>query len=465
MSRLFLWLALLALSLGVVSAATVTGRVVDLDGKPIKGANVWLNLYPIGKTLDLLTDDKGNFADEGDLTFRQPDAFRSWVIAYAPGYALTRAQLNKNYNAVTLNALVTLNPGTTISGTVVAAEGKPLAGVPVYLHSYRDRENNFIGVPEEWRARFTVNSAADGSWTLPGIPLAGSVSLALNDNRYVHDEREITLVAGVKADSVRFTVRPGATVTGRVLSPEGAPATDALVYIQAQQAAPAGAIYATGKTAADGSYRFVGLSTCAYTIGAYSEKQMWIAEPMKDIPLLEGKQIAAPDLQTRTGAALEGMVVDAETGTPIPGVSVQLFHGKTIDNESKNNPALAEQLYLIARPIYDTSVHDKGRSDIEGLGSFTDISLRTITLAALLQKKADLDAMLAQLRALIKQHGNNCWMIVEPLFEAAGRVSPEFVCSLYESIDDQSKNVGLADAVTSMAQHDPEAAPAVAEDD
>ena len=35
----------------------------------------------------------------------------------------------------------------------------------------------------------------------------------------------------------------------------------------------------------------------------------------------------------------------------------------------------------------------------EGLGGFEDISLRTLTLAELLHKTADVDAMLAQLNA------------------------------------------------------------------
>ena len=39
-------------------------------------------------------------------------------------------------------------------------------------------------------------------------------------------------VAGEQPDAVHFTVRPGATVTGRVLTPEGAPAADARVVIQ-----------------------------------------------------------------------------------------------------------------------------------------------------------------------------------------------------------------------------------------
>ena len=78
--------------------------------------------------------------------------------------------------------VITLDPGTTLSGTVVDAQSKPLAGVALCL-----------GVPEEWRARFTVHSAADGSWTLPGVPLAREAEVALIDDRYVHEEREINL--------------------------------------------------------------------------------------------------------------------------------------------------------------------------------------------------------------------------------------------------------------------------------
>ena len=147
----------------------MTGKVVGADGKPIKGANVlvYLNQHGERKTLDLLTDAAGGFAVEADLTLLQQDNALGGGVAYAPGYALTTAQLKKSGN------VITLNPGTTISGTVVDAEGKPLAGVPVCLRYCRDGDNTTLGVPEEWHARFTVHSAADGSWTLPGIPLVG----------------------------------------------------------------------------------------------------------------------------------------------------------------------------------------------------------------------------------------------------------------------------------------------------
>ena len=148
--------ALFALSLGLVSAATVTGKVIGAWGKPVKGANVYLMLYGEQKAVDLRTDDAGGFAVEVDLILPRQGERLGQLFAYAPGYALTQAELKTDGN------VIPLDPGTTLSGTVVDETGKPLAGVAVCL-----------AVPEEWIARFTAHSGADGSWTLPGIPLAG----------------------------------------------------------------------------------------------------------------------------------------------------------------------------------------------------------------------------------------------------------------------------------------------------
>ena len=136
---------------------------------------------------------------------------------------------------------------------------------------------------------------------------------------------------------------------------------------------------------------------------------------------------------------------------------------------AKTDPGLAEQLYLIAKPLYDKSPHGRERH-IEGLDTDEDISLRTLTLAALLHKTTELDAMLASLVTAIDHtratgeaalHGIQPeGAIICPLFEAAGRVSLEFVCKVYNSIVGHSGSIdsGLVRAVTSLAQHDPAAA-------
>ena len=136
----------------------------------------------------------------------------------------------------------------------------------------------------------------------------------------------------------------------------------------------------------------------------------------------------------------------------------------------KTDPALAEQLYLFAKPIYDRSRHGRGRH-IEGLGTTDeDSSLCTLALAALLHKEADLDAMLASLVTTIDHvrptgeaalHGIQPeGAIIGPLFEAAGRVNLEFVCKVYNSIVGHSGRIfsDVVRAATSLAQHDPAAA-------
>ncbi len=50
-----------------------------------------------------------------------------------------------------------------------------------------------------------------------------------------------------------------------------------------------------------------------------------------------------------------------------------------------------------------------------------------------------MDAMLAQLSEQAKKANGMSYMITQPLFEAAGRVSPEFVIKVFDSIDDQFK--------------------------
>ncbi len=107
----------------------------------------------------------------------------------------------------------------------------------------------------------------------------------------------------------------------------------------------------------------------------------------------------------------------------------------------KTDPELAEQLYQIAKPLYDRiEARPKASTGISKDSVSSTISLRTriITLAALLQKQADVDAMLAQLNALAKANGMR-YHATASLYEAAGRVSPEFVIKVYDSLDEPVK--------------------------
>ncbi len=176
-------LTLFALSLRLVSAATVSGKVVDVHGKPINGAHVlvsfWLNEGENEgeeETYDLLTDAEGGYTAAVDPNLPVQSAMPGEIVAYAPGYALVQESFKGSDNPLTLV------PGTTVSGVVVDANNKPLAGVAVRLHRCSYGDNQYADLPDEWRSRFTAVSAADGSWTLPGAPLNGTASVEVADD-------------------------------------------------------------------------------------------------------------------------------------------------------------------------------------------------------------------------------------------------------------------------------------------
>lgn len=320
MRQLLFLLSLFVFSSHHVSAAIVTGKVIGADGKPIKGALVNVITYDGQRPMDLICDEKGGFAIDIDLTDRQSATFIATITAYAPGYALTMGLLKTYGNVISLDA------GTPISGTVVNMDGKPLAGIPVRLR-YLENNNGGFGVPDEWHTRFTAITTIKGDWTLPGVPLEGQVEVTLDDDRFVHERQKTTFASGKQMASLQITARPGVIVTGRVLTPEGIPAAHAHVTIYSPNNPAANIDYCL--TAANGYYRFTGLVTATYNIAVGSEEEAWVADTLTGIQLTEGKEITIPDLHTHPGAVLEGTVVDAKTGTPIPHVKITLYNGST----------------------------------------------------------------------------------------------------------------------------------------
>ncbi len=222
MCRFFVLLSLLLLSLYSLSAVTVTGKVVDTDGKPLNGVDVLLSFAREQKTLELKTDAAGSFSAE--VTY-DPDSAE--VSAYAPGFTLTGASCKANGNVLTLER------GATVRGTVVDAAGKPVAGVAVSLLTAWNARN-YAMMFDGWRARFTVVTAADGGWTLPGAPRNGRATVGIIDPRYVHDQRAITLAGGKQIIPACFIVRAGASVSGRIFTSQGIPAADARVRVSSQ---------------------------------------------------------------------------------------------------------------------------------------------------------------------------------------------------------------------------------------
>lgn len=329
MRRAIACFCLLILSLGMLSATTVAGKVVDPDGKPIPNASLLLFYGENRKQLRSSAD--GTYTTEFDLP---PDQQGPAVVnahAFAKGYAVIQARLNADENNV-----ITLTPDCQISGIVTDPTGAPVAGVTVCLDAQHSR-NTWSGVPDEWRQDFSIQSAADGSWSVPGTARDGEVFVVIDDDCYIHVKQVCTTTDGRQSEAVHLTARPGATLTGRILAPDGTPDSHASVWISSTQ----GNYSDRGYTNEDGRYRITGIAPGSYQLDTDSLLNSWIADPLEHLALKAGTETTAPDVQTHCGAILDVEILDADTGLPIPDACFNCFSGNTFDDESIEFSAIA----------------------------------------------------------------------------------------------------------------------------
>jgi hypothetical protein len=140
-------------------ALTVTGRVIDEEGEPVAGADVWVryedpNLPPPAAAV---TDQKGRYSVPGVVP-----GMPSTVVARAAGLAKPRAP--RTFVDLTAQTApdVVLRPTTSfVTGRVVTeADGLPLGGATVSVQAYEDK-------------KLAVQTAEDGSFRVEKLVVGG----------------------------------------------------------------------------------------------------------------------------------------------------------------------------------------------------------------------------------------------------------------------------------------------------
>jgi RNA polymerase sigma factor (sigma-70 family) len=170
-----------------------------------------------------------------------------WPLRWENGYAV----INPGAGDRKLTVSIGLDPGQTVTGSVVGPDGKPVAGVKAVGVQATDER-----LPTTFRGTtFTVYALE------PGRP---------RELFLLHDEKKlvgtITVRAGDKAPVVQL--QPCAVLTGRVLNPDGTPAVGAEVGFQfidgladelIRQKLHQGGFRRIGRADKDGRFRLEGM--------------------------------------------------------------------------------------------------------------------------------------------------------------------------------------------------------------
>ena len=219
--------AVTRIDIALPRGSVIAGRITDDVGEPYPGVRIDVlgfryNLgarvpFPIAGTT---TDDLGQFRVSGlapGQYYVMATSGETWVTAqketfgfgstYYPGVPVTQAQaITVGVGEVKTDVSFSVRSGRAarLRGQVVRETGEPVANAFVGL-------SISFGVAVAAGGRST-RSTADGSFEFKDVP-AGT---------YLIGDEEVVVV-GVDIDDIQMVVRTGSTVTGSVVSADGAP--------------------------------------------------------------------------------------------------------------------------------------------------------------------------------------------------------------------------------------------------
>lgn len=205
------------LSLRLSSGGRILAHVAEASGAPIEGATVALRRQMEGGvSLTRVTDAEGL----AEFRLLSPGGYR--VVSLTPGWSLAEDPGSLTIaEDQTLEVALTLLPRVAVEGQVVDDEGRGVAGAAVIVYRGGHAE---IGRSE---------SAGDGSFTID-LPPARHDFHAREGDR-AGWARGVDVIADGTPAVVRITLKPVATLLGRLVNEAGAGISGATVYWTADE--------------------------------------------------------------------------------------------------------------------------------------------------------------------------------------------------------------------------------------
>ena len=271
----------------------VSGRVVDDAGAPIPGVQLTLTAGMFSRdSPGALTGADGAFRIAGvqDGTYRLRPRKEGYVSPDPLGMAVTVA------GAPVSGLEVRLSAGAAIVGKISGLEFSQLSRVRVSANS------SFHSGQVDPEGSYRISNLAPGRWmvtaVVPDTPL--------------HAEGEVKIEPGVPEVRLDLQLGGGHELRGVVLS-NGQPLPGAGLVLSR----PTAAGMQTATSDHQGGFRFGGLEDGAYDLEVSTPRGALHRESVE----MSGDREIRVELRT---ASLSGRVLDAQDGTPVPGVSITL---------------------------------------------------------------------------------------------------------------------------------------------
>lgn len=315
--------------------AWLRGRVELPSGAPasaLDGLKIELSVEHL-RNLGLTMVDGGHpkrtieLTGEADFEFRAVPAGAGVFLAALPdGLARFRGKTVDLEPGQRHDAIVALEHGGALSGTVRDEEGQPVAGAEVEA---LQRGMALFGQRGD-RVREVV-SGDDGSFELPAVT-AGRTSLRATKNGFLEGSRTVVVENGDRQEGLEVVLSRGKRVAGVVQWPDGSPAAEAEVDLEFDLKA-IGTMDAMNamrgaegeaETGTDGTFAIGGLGGGPFALTATSRPRGAEEDSLEWRARVDGVRPGVEDLVLvlREPIGLRGRVVDV-AGEPVTAFRIQ----------------------------------------------------------------------------------------------------------------------------------------------
>jgi len=282
----------------LIPEATVEGKVLDADDRPVEGA--WVVIGPSDVRPDRNAPVNAFTAADGSFRLTGVSPGRNLIAAYAPARRTRHPQeLVVGAGQTTAGVMLRLEATAALRGMVVSG-GAPVAGARVGIRKGNRDELGVLAITQ-----------ADGSFLIDRAP-RGDVGVYVEDH-VVLTPRSVRV--GDAPTPVTIDVRPMATIHGRVLR-NGSPVA------AAQVSCPHAYVF----TDAAGAYTCTGVDDGPKELFADLPSGEW----GRGVVTVTQGAPAQLDIPITFDGAICGRLVD-ERGAPVPDLVVQVAERTTGD--------------------------------------------------------------------------------------------------------------------------------------
>jgi len=318
--------AISGVSVTLSRGAVIRGRVVAAGTRePVAGALVWAGegdesgftgmIMAVSETMAI---DRSGADGLFELTGVENGADR--IHATAEGYApLSVKGRELNEGDVREDLVLEMKSGGTIQGSVTDRNGLPMPARMV--GGFAMDSQDFWQTPTDAAGFYKAANVKPGNYFIMTAALDDE---ALFTGDFLSVLGGARLAQGVVKDGQTITVNivdtgaGGCKVRGRILLPDGRPVARAALFAMAAESSLMDLRMASARSDAEGWFEFKSLAPGLYQLQAGGgDWQGSLQMEVPDLPEVE-LLLTAPD------GTVRGLVVSAQTGQPVPQVTVML---------------------------------------------------------------------------------------------------------------------------------------------